>query len=194
VRNGDLLVPGYDADGKLWTVQYIKEDGTKRFAKESRKHGCFHVVGAPNGAVALQQIAQSPDVVIAEGYATAATIAKHGKVPAIAAFDSGNLLAVATAIRERHRDKQIIIAGDDDHRLDNNPGRSKALEAAAAVNGVVVFPDLSAEQRGQGMTDFNDLARENPELVSRQLSNVLQQTHQKTFEQSTSVELTASSR
>ena len=31
VRNGDVLVPGYDMDGKLWTVQYIKEDGTKRF-------------------------------------------------------------------------------------------------------------------------------------------------------------------
>jgi putative DNA primase/helicase len=43
VRNGDVLVPGYDAEGKLWTVQYIKEDGTKRFTKNSRKHGCFHV-------------------------------------------------------------------------------------------------------------------------------------------------------
>ena len=48
VRNGDLLVPGYDVEGKLWTIQYIKEDGTKRFARESRKHGCFHVVGAAN--------------------------------------------------------------------------------------------------------------------------------------------------
>ena len=37
-RNGDVLVPGYDVDGKLWTIQYIKEDGTKRFAKNSRKH------------------------------------------------------------------------------------------------------------------------------------------------------------
>ena len=33
VRNGDVLVQGYDVDGKLWTIQYIKEDGTKRFAK-----------------------------------------------------------------------------------------------------------------------------------------------------------------
>jgi putative DNA primase/helicase len=66
-------------------------------------------------------------VVIAEGYATAATIAQHAKVPAIAAFDSGNLLAVATSIRERCKDKQIIIAGDDDHRLESNPGRAKAL-------------------------------------------------------------------
>jgi phage/plasmid primase-like uncharacterized protein len=27
VRNGDVLVPGYDVGGKCWTVQYIKEDG-----------------------------------------------------------------------------------------------------------------------------------------------------------------------
>src|SRR6266446_8098566 len=116
VRNGDVLVPGYDSDGKLWTVQYIKEDGTKRFAKESRKHGCFHVIGAENGAAALQKIALSPVVVIAEGYATAATIAKHPKVPTLAAYDSGNLLSVATSVHQRYPDNAIIIAGDDDHR------------------------------------------------------------------------------
>jgi len=70
IRNGDLLVPGYDVDGKLWTVQYIKEDGTKRFANESRKHGCFHVVGAANAADGLQKLAISPVIAIAEGYAT----------------------------------------------------------------------------------------------------------------------------
>jgi putative DNA primase/helicase len=173
VRNGDLLVPGYDVEGKLWTVQYIKEDGTKRFAKESRKHGCFHVVGASNGAAALQKIALSPVVAIAEGYATAATIAKHANVTAIAAFDSGNLLAVATALRERYKDKPIIIAGDDDHRLENNPGREKALEAATAVKGLAVFPNLSIKQRKQGLTDFNDLAREDAYLAKRQLEEAL---------------------
>jgi hypothetical protein len=40
------------------------------FAKDSRKHGCFHVVGAPNGAAALQKIAMSPVVVIAVGFVT----------------------------------------------------------------------------------------------------------------------------
>jgi phage/plasmid primase-like uncharacterized protein len=58
VRNGDLLVPGYDVEGKLWTIQYIKEDGTKRFAKDSWKHGCFHVVGAANAAEGLQKLAK----------------------------------------------------------------------------------------------------------------------------------------
>jgi putative DNA primase/helicase len=123
VRNGDVLVPGYDVEGKMWTIQYIKEDGTKRFAKNSRKHGCFHVVDAANGAAALQKIALSPVVVIAEGYATAATIAKEGKVPALAAYDLGNLLSVATSIHELWPEKRIAIAGDDDHRIENNPGR-----------------------------------------------------------------------
>jgi antirestriction protein ArdC/phage/plasmid primase-like uncharacterized protein len=173
VRNGDVLVPGYDFQGKLWTVQYIKADGTKRFARDSCKHGCFHVVGAPNSAVALRKIAVSPVVVIAEGYATAVTIAKQPNVCAVAAFDSGNLLAVATALREQHKGKVIVIAGDDDHRLETNPGRAKALEAAAAVKGVAIFPQLSAEQKERGMTDFNDLASQNPEIVTAQFQQLL---------------------
>jgi len=84
---------------------------------------------------------------VAEGYATAATVAKYGKVPAVAAFDSGNLLAVARALHERWPDKQVMIAGDDDHKLENNPGRGKALEASMAVNGMVVFPNFTVEQR-----------------------------------------------
>ena len=188
-RNGDVLVPGYDVDGKLWTVQYIKEDGTKRFAKDSRKHGCFHLVGAPNGATALQQVAMSPVVVIAEGYATAATIAEHGKVPTLAAYDSGNLLSVATSIHERWPDKAIIIAGDDDHGRENNPGREKTLAAAEATAGIAIFPNFSAEQRANGLTDFNDLATENSDVVSRQLDEVLQGVREQRLAASQSIEL-----
>jgi phage/plasmid primase-like uncharacterized protein/antirestriction protein ArdC len=173
VRNGDLLVPGYDVEGKLWTVQYIKEDGTKRFARESRKHGCFHVVGAINSAEGLQKLGAAPVIAIAEGYATAATVAKYANVPALAAFDSGNLLTVATALHERWPDKRIMIAGDDDHKLENNPGRVKALEAALAVNGMVIFPNFTAEQREKGMTDFNDLAFENGQLAKHQLEEAM---------------------
>jgi putative DNA primase/helicase len=183
VRNGDVLVPGYDVEGKLWTIQYIKEDGTKRFAKDSRKHGCFHVVGAANAAEGLQKLANSPVIALAEGYATAATVAKYGHVPAVAAFDSGNLLAVATALHERWPDKGIMIAGDDDHKLENNPGRMKALEAALAVHGLVVFPNSTAEQREKGMTDFNDLALENARLAKRQLEEAVWRARQKGQEQ-----------
>jgi hypothetical protein len=119
-----VLVPGYDVEGKLWTVQYGKEDGTKRFAKNSRKHGCFHVVDAAKGPTALQKIALSPVVVIEEGYATAATIAKYGVA--------------------------------------------------------------------QGLTYFNDLAIQNPEVVSRQLNEILQGIREQRLAASQSVELACS--
>jgi phage/plasmid primase-like uncharacterized protein len=135
-------------------------------------------VGVANSIEGLQKLGNSPVIAIAEGYATAATVAKYGNVPAVAAFDSGNLLAVATALHERWPDKGIMIAGDDDHKLENNPGRVKALEAAAAVNGMAIFPELSAEQREQGMTDFNDLGRAQPEVVSRQLVATLNATRE----------------
>jgi putative DNA primase/helicase len=63
----------------------------------------------------------------------------NGKVPRLAAYDSGNLLSVATSICERGPDKAIIIAGDDDHQIKNNPGREKALAAAETVAGIAIF-------------------------------------------------------
>jgi len=43
---GSMAIPAFDADGKLWSAQYVNSDGSKRFARESRKEGCFHVVGS----------------------------------------------------------------------------------------------------------------------------------------------------
>jgi hypothetical protein len=48
-----------------------------------------------------------------------------------------------------------------------------ALAVAEAMAGVAIFPNLSAEQRGKGFTDFKDLGIQNPEIVSRQLDEVL---------------------
>jgi hypothetical protein len=47
-------------------------------------------------------------------------------------------------------------------------------ETRYSTDGVAIFRNFSAEQRENGLTDFNDLARQNPEVVSRQLDEVLQ--------------------
>ncbi|WP_367899687.1 zincin-like metallopeptidase domain-containing protein [Xanthomonas oryzae] len=148
-------IPAIDADGKQWTMQYIQEDGTKRFAKESRKEGCFHPIGG------LDAIAAAPAIVIGEGYATAASVSQALGYGTVAAFDSGNLEAVAKALHEKFPDKPIVIAGDDDQAVQNNPGKTKANEAARAVGGTAFFPIFApGEQAGnpKGFTDFNDLA------------------------------------
>lgn len=109
----------------------------------------------------------------------------------VAAFDSGNLPHVAKQMREQFPDKPILIAGDNDLHQElidgKNPGRTKAQEAAKAVEGKAIFPifapgeqaypasveridqekaragNLTPEQQEainqmKRFTDFNDLA------------------------------------
>lgn len=127
-----------DVDGKQWSMQYIQEDGTKRFAKDSRKEGCFHAVGG------MDALAQAPALVIGEGYATASSLSESLGFATVAAFDSGNLPQVAKALHEKFPDKPVIIAGDDDRHLEAtqgvNPGKSKAQEAAKLTGGKVLLP------------------------------------------------------
>ena len=138
------FIPAMDVDGKVWTVQYIQEDGTKRFAKDSRKEGGFHPIGG------LEALAAAPVLVIAEGYATAKTISQAlGGMSTVAAFDSGNLESVAKTLHAKYPEKPIIIAGDDDRHLlmthGKNPGREKAEGAALAVGGQAVFPGFKPQ-------------------------------------------------
>lgn len=132
------FIPAFDTDGKQWTMQYIQEDGTKRFAKNSKKEGCFHPVGG------MDALAAAPTLVIAEGYATAAQLAEAVGHATVASFDSGNLENVAKALHEKYPDKPVIVAGDDDRHLvmthGKNPGREKAEAAAQAVGGKAIFP------------------------------------------------------
>lgn len=155
---GKTYLPIIDVTGKQWSMQYISEAGVKRFAKNSRKDGCFHIVGGT-----LADLAQAPALVIGEGYATAATLAEGLGQSTVAAFDAGNLLEVARALHAAYPDKPVIIAGDDDRHnvltLGTNPGREHAEAAAKAVGGIAVFPVFAP-----GEAQYpEDLARFTPE-------------------------------
>ena len=170
-------IPATDVDGKQWTMQYIREDGSKRFAKDSRKEVCFHVVGC------LDALAKAPVLVIGEGYATAGSLSQTLGFATVAAFDSGNLVPVAKALHEKYPDKPIVIAGDDDKHLEAtqgvNPGRSKAEEAARAVGGKLLLPIFAPGEQAanpKGFTDFNDLATRSvlgQEGIARQVRSVV---------------------
>jgi putative DNA primase/helicase len=152
--DGRVVVPLIDAAGKLWNLQHIAPNkpasgGTdKLFLKGGRKSGLFHWCGDPAGAAAL---------LVAEGYATAASLHECTGRPCAVAFDAGNLAAVAKSVHQAHPAALIVICGDDDRdthaRTSRNPGREKATAAARAVAGLAVFP----EPLPDGGSDFNDL-------------------------------------
>jgi putative DNA primase/helicase len=136
---GRLLVPLQDEHGTAWSVQKIGADGFKQFQENSRVEGGHFVIG---------DLHRPGPLLIAEGYATAATVHDLSGQPAIVAFNAGNLPRVAEIYRGRFPERAILIAGDDDRHLagemgpdgqpKRNVGREKAEEAAAAVRGQAV--------------------------------------------------------
>lgn len=157
------FLPAIDAAGVVWTMQTIRRDGFKLFEPDSRKEGTFHVVGGGNAPLAALEPLSA--LLVAEGYATAAIVAEAVLQPVVAAFDAGNLLPVVLALRARFPDHPILLCGDDDRGVElregYNPGREKATAAAAAVQGLAIFPAFaSGEQESdyRRFTDFHDLA------------------------------------
>lgn len=156
--SGWLFVPLRDAVGELWNVQRIAPDkpasgGTdKLFLKGGRKSGLWHVLGDIG-----TDPAGPPVLLIGEGYATAASLHEATGRPVACAFDAGNLVHVAKALRMQYPSALLVLCGDDDVQTfaakGHNPGRDKATAAARAVHGLTVFP----EGLSGGGSDFNDL-------------------------------------
>jgi putative DNA primase/helicase len=149
-EDGRLLVPVQDINGKLWTLQHISGDKFKQFHEGGRVEGGHYPIG----------VVENPGpLLVAEGYATAATVHALTDLPTIVAFNAGNLSAVAQAYRTRYPDRPIYVAGDNDHRREAdgkpNVGRDKAEQAAASVNGFTLLPTFLQHDAG---SDWNDLA------------------------------------
>lgn len=140
-----LLIPLRDHAGKLHSLQSIAPDGDKRFHPGGRVKGCYHSIGKPAGVLT-----------VCEGYATGASIHECTGQAVAVAFNAGNLEPVALALRAKYPRLKIIIAADDDHLTDGNPGMTKARAAALAVGGLLAVPAFPAD-RPDKATDFNHL-------------------------------------
>ncbi|HNO21241.1 MAG TPA: toprim domain-containing protein [Nitrosomonas sp.] len=121
-----LAISIYNEGNRLVNLQFIDPEGCKRFLSGGRKHGCFYIIGD-----------LSPRILIAEGFATGASLFKSCGQRVVIAFDAGNLLPVAKNIRELSPDSEIIICGDNDL---SGIGQAKAREAAIAIGGKVLIP------------------------------------------------------
>lgn len=158
-----LVIPARDTTGKLWTLQWINPDGTKRFLTGGRKKGCFHHMG---------DLKDGDPIIIAEGYATGASIHMAMQKTVVIAFDAGNLDPVIEELKKAYPKSPLVIAGDDDQGRDSNIGREKAEEAAQKYGCFVIFPYFKNIETKP--TDFNDLhVLEGLDAVKEQLEQIL---------------------
>ena len=164
--SGAAALPLLDTAGRIHGLQILRTqaaaDKARKPAKEFWprglvKKGHFHLIGSPSWVV-----------LIAEGYATAATLHMATGHPVAVAFDAGNLAPVAEALRKRYPQTKILVCADNDDlgkcRVDTcrarlalphnpvecpacgaphgyqNAGVGGASTAALAVNGAWVAP------------------------------------------------------
>ncbi|WP_116964345.1 toprim domain-containing protein [Fastidiosibacter lacustris] len=145
-----LIVPiyGFDdgANTLLQSLQIISPQGDKRFFKGGRKKAGFYPL----------QVREGKDVriLIAEGYATAASLAMVQPNDSVyCAFDAGNLKDVALSLRKYHPFSKIVICADNDRFNDKNTGVLAARDAANSADAVCIVPRFETEETG---TDWND--------------------------------------
>lgn len=102
---GMLVVPVH-RDGGLVSLQFIAPDGSKRFLSGGQIEGGY--------ASITSREAGKNRIIIAEGYATAASLFEATGLPVVVAFNCSNLLPVAKTIRAKYPNAEIIIAADND--------------------------------------------------------------------------------
>lgn len=155
---GSVVVPLHDERGELVGLQFIDGEGTKKFLTGTAKRGAWHWVGDP---------AERGPLAVAEGYATAATVHEATGWPVAVAFDAGNLMPVAVAVRRRFPGRLVVVCADNDHATAGNPGVTKATQACERVAGVLAVPAFNVPE---GRTDWNDLqAEQGVDVVRTQL-------------------------
>ncbi|NJR40975.1 MAG: hypothetical protein HC781_21710, partial [Leptolyngbyaceae cyanobacterium CSU_1_4] len=89
VRQNDAKIDARLMQTMMLMAQRIAESGEKKFLYGGRKSGLWHWVGTPP----TDQAAPAP-LLIAEGYATAASVYEATGYPCAVAFDCGNLIHV----------------------------------------------------------------------------------------------------
>ena len=146
---GDLLqIPISDLDGNVLSLQTIDPSGKKLFMKDGNPTGIYQIGSSHNSRV-----------VIAEGFATGASIHEATGLSVLVCFSAGAMVKLAPEIVKKFG--EVIIAGDNDEA-----GRIAAEKAKIASGAVkVVFPDVEG-------ADFNDLFLSDPSRLKEMFQDM----------------------
>ena len=130
--DGRLIVPMTNIDGETTSLQYIPNEGSKKFHPGGAVKGCFYSIGS-----------HTETIYIAEGYATAASIHEATNQLVFIAFSANNIKLLAPIIREKYGNAaSICIVGDND---ESQVGQKAANEAALSINARSVIPPVTGD-------------------------------------------------
>jgi len=131
--DGRLMVPLYNSDGELSSIQYIDHQGGKLYHPGGQTGSMYWLVGSMDDATTLY---------IAEGFATAATIAEVTGQPCAVAYSASNLVPVTGILKEGHPTLDICIVADHDA---SGVGQRYAEQASAKFGVRMTTPPVPGD-------------------------------------------------
>lgn len=177
IRNKLVVVPCYTFGSTMSTLQFIAEDGSKKFIQNSQIAGSYFPMATKDEDKSI--------MVVCEGFATGDSIRKATGLPVVVAFNSNNLKPVTEGLAKKYPESRFIIAADNDTFTFRNgkkpaganpalmsgmaeeweiwrekdwmynPGIEAARKAAIAIGGAsVIWPVFQNNEKKY--TDFND--------------------------------------
>jgi putative DNA primase/helicase len=132
-----LIIPIWNKN-VLASLQFIDKSGNKKMLTGGQLKGSSCNIGTHQSG--------NP-VLIAEGFATGASLFESAGYLTVVAFSAGNLKQVAVDTRSLYPTDEIIVCGDNDA---SGVGQIAAREAALAIGGRYIYPDSVG-------CDFNDV-------------------------------------
>jgi phage/plasmid primase-like uncharacterized protein len=142
--DGRLMVPLYDQDRKLSTLQYIDDQGGKLYHPGGQTGGKFWMIGS---------LDEPGTLFVAEGFATAATIYEATDRPCVVAYSASNLVPVTGTLREMYGATQdIVIVADNDS---SGVGQRYAEQASAKYGARMVMPPIQGDANDYAQAGHN---------------------------------------
>ena len=155
INEKSLAVPLRDTQGIVRSIQWISEDGGKKFYSGASIDGLFWSV-----AFDTLKADTAERIYLCEGMATGAKAYELTNTPTAAALTCANLTKLAETIRKAYPKAEIVILADDDRETENNrqfnPGLREASKAVKSGHAdVYISPPFKSTDDG---TDWDDYA------------------------------------
>lgn len=147
LQRGNLVIPQTNEQGEIRSFETIAYNGRKYALKDAEKSGLSTTLG---------ELKNGEPIILAEGYATGATLHEHtGNKAVVISFGKNGLLDTAKSLRERYPDSKIYVGADNDHAQQTNVGLidAKAVEKTVP-NAYVLIPQFNKGDTGK---DWNDV-------------------------------------
>lgn len=162
---GALVVPMHDAKGVVQGLQFIYAKGHPRRIKIERDKEFWPSGMAMGGTFGqIGPVRRAGIMLIAEGYATAASLHECTGQTVAYAFSANNLIKAGKQLAKEYGGLHVLFCADDDYLTEGNPGCTAAANACAEIERSAwikpIFPKDEAgndARNGKKLTDFNDL-------------------------------------